>query len=1301
MKSSDSCSGGWGVASSPVPRRDWEVSRRSSREQRSRTAALSSASIFGLLILSALPVQADVATLYASTIPNPGGAWRDWTEATGDPGCAACTCTSTTQQYAWNGNQSQVPPLDGDSTRLRVTNFPTFTLPAGYQITKVNVDAMMRYDDTTLNGTVRVAKYISGASLNPVQANFDSTDGVCRYRFGVEGDFPTPAQGWTAALVNSIEAEFYRVTVPGTNTLRISAVRLQVTYVPIDTDGDGTPDINDCAPTNPSIATPRTFFRDLDADGFGNPNDSVILCQSTPPAGYVSASGDCNDQNSYINPSTIWYLDADGDGHGDPALPSQPQCLQPTGYVISNDDQCPTDPLKWQAGACGCETPDTDINGNGLADCNESTSILRTVWSTSVPDVLNWTNESYAESATAPTCGEACNCDSGGTYAFTTSTDWLVATNFASMNIPSGYTGTNVRIDVQCRADVPTNCTIRVQASTGGFQTYLAETTFSSADGQCRYRLGRRGYMESTPPGGWTASALEGIRVQVSRPGGAANTLRVKSFRVRALLVDRDTDHDGLTDTVDPCPTIANTGPDCNGNGLSDVCEIAIGSNRDVNNDGILDTCQNVVGWIGGSTGNFSTATSWSSGVVPGSATQLYLGTTAGTSLTLSTSALTTVASLNVTGGIVRLNMGANFVVTGNVTVAPGATLILDGVAAARYFDFGGASRLQIGSKLEIGGLASVRGQGTASFTSDALTTINLTMRANGTKPLSIPGNATFANGIVLKLGSLTSTDLAVGSRFTLIEAGNLQSLFFQSLGGQSTIDGKFLKSVGTGTFVPGSLMVEVALQSAFVAQAGASSQPLGAATVPSAIVARNFTAGFDGFDDVAVTARKFGGTGVEGPGGLFVFKSSGDANNTFSDWIEYPTDVGPVAVESEDLDSDGDFDIAVLNTVSGSLQIFRNGPPTGGLPADSIRRFSTGPTEPDRLVVSSGDDYLAIARNVVPIESFQLVNTLSMLVAHSGTSGGSSTPSYRAIVFNGATPTKGNPIPVPPTVGPPGPCSPLDDTSRTDGAYVGTFRQTTAQDSGFIGTVHIIAGAGGLPEAQIVTTVPGPNYPIDVEVGNLNLDGFKDVLVAGVSDPATNANPSIAVYAGVSVGGFDLPGLIPLPEQKRPLDLTIGAFDSDTKNDFLVALGTSSGGTEQGDYARLYQNVVGVAGESPAFESSSGDNLFAGAGVRRLRRANLNNVGADDVAVMGETVGGTPSLLPIGSAYGGSKLLQVSSLPPQCVADISGDRIVDGNDLAQMLGSWGGTGVADLDGDDVVGGGDLAILLGAWGACP
>lgn len=54
----------------------------------------------------------------------------------------------------------------------------------------------------------------------------------------------------------------------------------------------------------------------------------------------------------------------------------------------------------------------------------------------------------------------------------------------------------------------------------------------------------------------------------------------------------------------------------------------------------------------------------------------------------------------------------------------------------------------------------------------------------------------------------------------------------------------------------------------------------------------------------------------------------------------------------------------------------------------------------------------------------------------------------------------------------------------------------------------------------------------------------------------------------------------------------------------------------------------------------------------------------------------------------------------PTCTGDLDGDGIVDGADLAILLGEWGSRGSADFDGSGTVDGADLATLLGAWGPC-
>lgn len=72
-----------------------------------------------------------------------------------------------------------------------------------------------------------------------------------------------------------------------------------------------------------------------------------------------------------IGAATVWYADTDGDGYGDPNAPTA-DCGQPDGYVANNLDNCPADGGKRDPGVCGCGTPDTDSDGDGIADCIDS-----------------------------------------------------------------------------------------------------------------------------------------------------------------------------------------------------------------------------------------------------------------------------------------------------------------------------------------------------------------------------------------------------------------------------------------------------------------------------------------------------------------------------------------------------------------------------------------------------------------------------------------------------------------------------------------------------------------------------------------------------------------------------------------------------------------------------------------------------------------------------------------------------------------------------------------------------------------
>ncbi|MCB9338945.1 MAG: hypothetical protein H6577_12520 [Lewinellaceae bacterium] len=97
------------------------------------------------------------------------------------------------------------------------------------------------------------------------------------------------------------------------------------------------------------------WYRDNDGDGFGNIN--ITTLSTSQPAGFVADNTDCNDNETTVFPGnpevldqldndcngivddgfTVWFLDNDLDGFGDPTSFVQ-STTQPAGYVDNNDD---------------------------------------------------------------------------------------------------------------------------------------------------------------------------------------------------------------------------------------------------------------------------------------------------------------------------------------------------------------------------------------------------------------------------------------------------------------------------------------------------------------------------------------------------------------------------------------------------------------------------------------------------------------------------------------------------------------------------------------------------------------------------------------------------------------------------------------------------------------------------------------------------------------------------------------------------------------------------------------------------
>jgi hypothetical protein len=123
-------------------------------------------------------------------------------------------------------------------------------------------------------------------------------------------------------------------------------------------------------------------YWDRDGDGFGDPNMSRRVCEV--PTDGVEQAGDCDDLNGLSNPDaieicdetdndcdgdidedvdTIYYEDADGDGHGAPGTNTATGCQAGDGFSPLDDDCNDAEDRAWTNAPEVCDGVDNDCNG--------------------------------------------------------------------------------------------------------------------------------------------------------------------------------------------------------------------------------------------------------------------------------------------------------------------------------------------------------------------------------------------------------------------------------------------------------------------------------------------------------------------------------------------------------------------------------------------------------------------------------------------------------------------------------------------------------------------------------------------------------------------------------------------------------------------------------------------------------------------------------------------------------------------------------------------------------------------------
>ena len=146
---------------------------------------------------------------------------------------------------------------------------------------------------------------------------------------------------------------------------------------------------NDCNGTADDDAVDQAiFYPDTDDDGYGDPAGPTVGPTCEVAGLWVTNGDDCDDSNAEVSPdadevcdtvdndcngavdeglTSTYYVDADGDGHGDPEMPS-PQCADPgSGFTLSSDDCDDTDPAINPSATEGVgDDIDADCDGSEL-----------------------------------------------------------------------------------------------------------------------------------------------------------------------------------------------------------------------------------------------------------------------------------------------------------------------------------------------------------------------------------------------------------------------------------------------------------------------------------------------------------------------------------------------------------------------------------------------------------------------------------------------------------------------------------------------------------------------------------------------------------------------------------------------------------------------------------------------------------------------------------------------------------------------------------------------------------------------
>ncbi|HHN74011.1 MAG TPA: M6 family metalloprotease domain-containing protein, partial [Acidobacteria bacterium] len=271
------------------------------------------------------------------------------------------------------------------------------------------VDTYLTCNDLKLNGTGVLVNYVGTAPENRMYQNniTSNTEGVrntAARAFNAQDNWWGSASGPSGSGPGTGDSVFGSVSFNPwlNNSVRIdddvdnyaecdgdcddsdSSINPDAAEIcdGIDNDCDGT--VDDGLPTN-------TYYRDFDGDTYGDPNNTVEDCASTPPTGYVTDNSDCDDTNDQIHPNATEIAcdnvdqacdgsaneapDDDNDGY-DQCDPSDPydgdglpvDCDDTNGQIHPNATEIACDNVDQACDGSANEAPDDDNDGYDQCD---------------------------------------------------------------------------------------------------------------------------------------------------------------------------------------------------------------------------------------------------------------------------------------------------------------------------------------------------------------------------------------------------------------------------------------------------------------------------------------------------------------------------------------------------------------------------------------------------------------------------------------------------------------------------------------------------------------------------------------------------------------------------------------------------------------------------------------------------------------------------------------------------------------------------------------------------------------------